>query len=78
MKGGSGNRPRARSRPRARTERVEWLRKCGQVVGLNSIGWLGEEAVFELEGREVAQSRMKALRIVEGLDVVKEQGLSVL
>ena len=45
---------------------------------LNNIGWLREEAVFEFEGREVAQSRMKALRIVEGLDVVKEQGLSVL
>jgi hypothetical protein len=39
---------------------------------------LREETVFEFEGREVAQSRMKALRIVEGLDVVKEQGLSVL
>ena len=55
-----------------------WLRKCGQVVGLSSIGWLGEEAVFEFEWREVAQSRMEAQRIIEGLDVVKEQGLSVL
>jgi hypothetical protein len=55
-----------------------WLRKCGQVVSLSSIAWLGEEAVLEFEGREVAQGRMKALRIVEGLDVVKEQGLSVL
>src|ERR1700733_3960384 len=44
---------------------------------LNNIGGLREEAVFEFEGREVAQSRMKALRIVEGLDVVKEQSLGV-
>jgi hypothetical protein len=42
-----------------------WLRKSGQVVGLNSIAWLGEEAVLEFEGREVALSRMKPLRIVE-------------
>ena len=39
-----------------------WLRKSGQVVGLNSMAWLGEP-VLEFEGREVALSRMKPLRI---------------
>jgi len=49
-----------------------------ELVDLGNITWFGEEEVFEFERREITQSRMKPLRIVEGLDVVKEQGLSVL
>jgi hypothetical protein len=53
-------------------------RKSGQVNSL-SLGWLlGEQEVFELKWRAVAQSGVKALGVVKGLDIIKEHGLSVL
>ena len=55
-----------------------WSRKRGQVFGLRFDGLFADQEVFELDGREVAQSGMKALGVIEGFNIIKEHGLGLL